>query len=536
MPLDRREVRRVQIEEVEDEYWEAQARMPKAKRGILEEASDQSDTEEEDEAVRDEKLTESRAESSAIPPPPSKSEMVTLKPKRNPRPGDSAIGVSVLSVRGRIGSLENDDVDLRLDSCADITLLSEEYHRSMKSPPPIREGRKMSLAQLTDDGTSIKGFTKLKVFMSTISGEIIETEAEAYVVKGMSVPILLGEDFQLNYELGVSRNVEAGTKIIFKNTPFEVEATGVEPYAGRSEVHAIATNLTMHAQGIMKAKQHRRAKARRRRRTLRNGVEGRTIRAAEDCRIKAHECRLVRVEGDFSQDREWLVERNLLANSEDSFFSIPNTLISARKPRVPVSNMSDRPRIIRKGEILGTLTDPQEFFDKPTTEEGYEEMVGRSTLLTAIIQAKAEADEKSPHAEKAGAGPSSRVRTNFGSGVPPDEENAKTSVHIRGDGGQVPDAEGNLAANLGEAEDYGPKTAAMPDETLYPSAEMETLLDVGNLPEYLRPRAWEMLRRRVKAFGFDGRLGQLEANAKIRLKEGVEPIAVPMYSSSPEKR
>jgi hypothetical protein len=61
-------------------------------------------------------------------------------------------------------------------------------------------------------------------------------------------------------------------------------------------------------------------------------MEGRTIRAAEDYKIKAHECRIVHVDGDFSQDREWLVERNLLVNAEDSFFSVPNTLISARKP------------------------------------------------------------------------------------------------------------------------------------------------------------------------------------------------------------
>jgi hypothetical protein len=48
----------------------------------------------------------------------------------------------------------------------------------------------------------------------------------------MSVPILLGEDFQINYELGVSRNVESGSKIVWKNLPYEVQATGVEPYPG----------------------------------------------------------------------------------------------------------------------------------------------------------------------------------------------------------------------------------------------------------------------------------------------------------------
>lgn len=147
-------------------------------------------------------------------------------------------------------------MDLRLDSCADITLLSEEYYRRMKCPPPIRQGREMSLAQLTDSGTTIRGYTKLKIFVLLVTGETIEAEAEAYVVKGMSVPILLGEDFQLNYELGVCRNVEEGTKILFKGMPWEVEATGVEPYEGRAEAHALATNLKTYAKGAAKTKEH----------------------------------------------------------------------------------------------------------------------------------------------------------------------------------------------------------------------------------------------------------------------------------------
>ncbi|EJD36878.1 hypothetical protein AURDEDRAFT_36048, partial [Auricularia subglabra TFB-10046 SS5] len=45
-----------------------------------------------------------------------------------------------------------------------------------------------------------------------------------------------------------------------------------------------------------------------------------------------------------------------------------------------------------------------------------------------------------------------------------------------------------------------------------------------------------LLRRRAAAFGFDGRLGHLSVNARIRTKEGVEPIALPMHGASPEKK
>jgi hypothetical protein len=143
----------------------------------------------------------------------------------------------------------------------------------------------MSLAQLMDKGTTIRGYTKLQILMRTITGELIMLEEEAYMVRGMSVPILLGEDFQINYELGVIRNVETGSKIVWRNLPYEVEATGIEPYAGRKEVHQLAAGLTTHARLVTKAKEHRRAKAKRRRRALKTGLEARLVRAAQDYRV-----------------------------------------------------------------------------------------------------------------------------------------------------------------------------------------------------------------------------------------------------------
>jgi hypothetical protein len=257
---------------------------------------------------------------------------------------------------------------------------------------------------------------------------------------------------------------------------------------------------------------------------------------------------MVTIEGNFSEDKEWLVERNLLANAEDTFFTVPNTLISSRKPVIPVANMSPQPRMIRKGEILGTLQDPQEYFDRPKTEGDVELMRAQASLLRKMVDARAGVTEVKPRKRrrnKDSVSEKARVRTDFGSGVPPSEENAKTGVHVRDEWGKVPDSKGNvpIAENADEeeaggmeAEDYGPKTAAMPDNTVYPSERMEDLLDVGSLPEELKEKAWSMLKRRVKAFGFDGRLGKLDAKAPIRVKEGVNPIAVPMYSSSPQKK
>ncbi len=80
-----------------------------------------------------------------------------------------------------------------------------------------------------------------------------------------------------------------------------------------------------------------------------------------------------------------------------------------------------------------------------------------------------------------------------------------------------------------------PKTASMPDPTIYPSEKLQEILDVGELPEELSETAWTMLKRHTKAFGFDGHLGHHLANICICTKEGAEQISLPMYASSPAK-
>ncbi|KDQ52380.1 hypothetical protein JAAARDRAFT_102287, partial [Jaapia argillacea MUCL 33604] len=107
------------------------------------------------------------------------------------------------------------EVDLRLDSCTDVSLVLREFYDSMQFKPRLRQGLKMKLYQLTEKDTSLSGYVVLPVYVVMESGRTVELEVEAYVVPGMTVPILLGEDFHLNYELTVSRNVEEGTFVQF---------------------------------------------------------------------------------------------------------------------------------------------------------------------------------------------------------------------------------------------------------------------------------------------------------------------------------
>jgi hypothetical protein len=156
--------------------------------------------------------------------------------------------------------------------------------------------------------------------------------------------------------------------------------------------------------------------------------------------------------------------------------------------------------MIRKGEILGQLTDPEEFFDRPSDKKELEELQKKSALLANLVRLQLPgSEEEIQKAEEE----RTRIRTDFRSGVPPQEENHRAGVHVRDEEGNVPDRKGQIAQEIAtveeetalEPEDYGPKTAAMPDNTVYPSEKMRDLLDIGSLPEHLQERAWSMLSK-----------------------------------------
>jgi hypothetical protein len=403
----------------------------------------------------------------------------------------------VLAVRGKLGSIRNPEIDLRLDSCADITLISEEVYNKLLDKPKLQQGKQMNLWQLTDKDCTIKGYIRIPVLVESREGVLLEFEAEAYVVPRMTVPILLGEDFQTTYELAVQRSVTEGTTVSIQSTDFEIPAVA----ANRTEDFARLRQSAYQLASFRRSAIHRRAKARRARQKKAAARDQNAIRAVQDERIKAGECRRIQVKGQFGEEKEWYFEREILPQTNNHCLVIPNVLMDASQPYLPVANTSNSPRMIRKGEILGYLQDPETTFDTPSGEEQYNEFKARAEAYSSII------------ADQAGWGAEDPK-------MPESEETERNDIQ----------------QSECDDDDVGPKTAALPDPTIYPSDKMKELLDVGDLPEHLQERAWEMLQSHVQAFGFDGRLGHYPGKVEIRTKQDQRPISLPMYGSSPEKR
>ena len=295
------------MEEVEDKFWKEYDALEKSEKHLLYQVGDEDDENQQKEAMaahkegptftnpsedlrytlperdsaeNDPTFPSARKEEVKDPPsipaslPPPTKECHFRLPKRRSRPeGMSAVGVSVLSTRGFVGSLKNDETDLRLDSCADITLISHEFYESLATKPPIKQGMRMQLWQLTDTDSKLKGFVRIPIFMVTETGDVLETEAEAYVVPNMTVPILLGEDYQQSYEVSVTRNVELGTHIGFGSHDHRIRAMPVE----RTQDFGRLRQSTYMVSQFVRRQFHRRNKGKRHRRKLKFGTEEKTV-------------------------------------------------------------------------------------------------------------------------------------------------------------------------------------------------------------------------------------------------------------------
>ena len=99
----------------------------------------------------------------------------------------------------------------------------------------------------------------LPIFVESEDGTRIQMEVEAYIVPGMSVDILLGEDYQQALKMTTSRHVEKGTTVSYRHCPHHIKAEAV----WRSKDFEKVTPMHITHASYVKAKAHRRERSRR---------------------------------------------------------------------------------------------------------------------------------------------------------------------------------------------------------------------------------------------------------------------------------
>ena len=372
----------------------------------------------------------------------------------------------------------------RLDSGADITLMSEDFWSSIPGLPKPKEGLRMKLYHLTGSA-KVLGYIRTTLFMPRENGSFISFDLEAYVVRNMRVPLLLGEDFQTTYELGVTRYATGHCDIHIGRTGLVVKASSAQ-----------RVDLGFKIRQAQTTQSFVRAKAARRSKWLKPIQGDPPVVAAEDVVIQPHSVKNVRVSAPFAGREDWLVEKVIIGSDDCDILAAPTTWITASMPFLPIANPGASPKIIRKGEIVGHLLDPSYALDKPSDESSLVRYVASADALRTVIAGSLKAQDLANATPKSD-GPDDKL----------DQDDA-----------------------------WGPKTTAVPEDPV-----LGDLLDAVNLgpdvPEEFQKPLADVLRKNVAAFGINGRLGKVEAKVSIPLKEDASgPVSVPMYAASPAKR
>jgi hypothetical protein len=129
--------------------------------------------------------------------------------------GCTFLGAKSVRTWATVNGLDGDALAIMIDSGSDITLISEKHLEQLTNSLKIKAGQSINLIQVTGN-TSIKAYVTLDLYFYTQDGPV-KINVDAYVVKGMSAPFILGNDFQDQYGISVMRR-EGETYVVFGDT------------------------------------------------------------------------------------------------------------------------------------------------------------------------------------------------------------------------------------------------------------------------------------------------------------------------------
>src|SRR6202050_434911 len=109
------------------------------------------------------------------------------------------LGATAAHVPVTINSLRDNPLNIVINSGSNITLISMRTLDGLQEAPKVKKGQKINLVQVTGK-VSISRYVDLELYFHTKEG-LVEIKVEAYVVKGMTTPLILGNDFTDQYSL-----------------------------------------------------------------------------------------------------------------------------------------------------------------------------------------------------------------------------------------------------------------------------------------------------------------------------------------------
>ena len=403
-------------------------------------------------------------------------------------PGCAFLGSQATSTTGWIAVYNSNPTKIVIDSGADITLISHLTLMKLHPRPKIKIGQRINLVQVTGAST-ISGFIIVPIYFDTPDGPV-ELLVEAYVVKGMTTPFILGNDFADQYALSILRSDE-GTHLVFGDSGRRIS---VENSIGMSltdeKGHAFQVKVN-RKDNMEKARIHR--KSQRIKKQIKNASESTAVKSIVDIIIPPESVKKIPVQLNFPENSDTAyIEKIFISNrGEEDIYASPDSLIAKDDCYLRISNFSSFPVRVHEGQVLGYVHNPDQWLDSPKDLSAEE--LQSASAHAFMVQSIADILSKKP---------------------------AVSSLESEG---------------IGEL-DGGPKIAESPPMDI----SKDNLLKVVDISKDLSSEQSaslsNILMRNHEAFGLDGRLGHYPARVEIPLREGAKEISLPPFFGSPASR
>lgn len=424
-------------------------------------------------------------------------------------PGCSFLGSKATKARGFLGDREVEMQDIIIDSGSDITLISAKCLEEMVHPPKIKAGQRINLVQVTGRA-KISGYVPIDLIFKT-EDRSIKMNVEAYVVKGMTTPFILGNDFADQYSLSVLRQ-DGKTAIQFADTGISLEVENST--SSLTDDHGQAFKVFIGARDRTgRTRLHKRNQRQKRRQRSRS--QDNLVRAKQMIIIPPESSKLVPVYAPFEDNVQTLfVERSFQThkNMED-VFATTDALISSERPALHVANFSKHPMIIPAGQLLGKAFNPNKWLDRTENmgKTALTKAVTHARFIRLLMESNGSLDVLSHLVQ--GQTVSSAVQDLITSRGKDTVEDPSTTEPLEG----------------------GPKTGEPPEEIIDESQLLKEVDFSNHVSDSQRSVLEQVVLRHKLAFSLNGRLGHYNAKVEVPLKPNSTPVSLPPFPSSPAK-
>ena len=265
-----------------------------------------------------------------------KGEIIQLSKSAGWPPGTHFLGATPCQAPIRLMSITGTKSSVIIDSGSNISLISSQLIPQIQPTPKIKTGQKIKISQVTG-WSSTDEYVNIDLYFDMEDGPV-KLNLEAYVVKDMNAPIILGNEFADQYSLSIIWN-EEGTTLQLGTSGRSISLTNsVES----SYLDVKAYNLLAYKQ------QHNRSRWKRR------SMETPRIRIKGKHWIPAHSIKLIPIQIRKSQSENILFTPTKQLPRQISNLTILDSIITPSQTTLHVTNDTDGKVYLLSEDIIRT--------------------------------------------------------------------------------------------------------------------------------------------------------------------------------------